>query len=254
MISANTLFHFTNSPENIYNILINNFRPRYCLENMRFIQGFDVIELNVPLISFCDIPLSQINNHINTYGKYAIGLKKEWAIKNGISPVLYLYNKSNTHRIIKELLTSAIKLDKINQLAFQTNSSDASIEHLDFLFHCKDYKGEMWRKDRLLKDIIFYNEREWRYVPNLKELEKLKIPLSFYKENRTEVQSLNEKLNSFELKFTPKDIKYIIISSEKERISMIKEIENIKGEHFSLYDLKELNSKIISTEQISSDF
>jgi len=33
-ISANTLFHFTSSMENLLGILTNEFRPRFCLENL----------------------------------------------------------------------------------------------------------------------------------------------------------------------------------------------------------------------------
>lgn len=50
-----------------------------------------------PMVCFCDIPLSQIKNHTNSYGKYAIGLKKEWAQKWHISDTIHsqrlLYNE-----------------------------------------------------------------------------------------------------------------------------------------------------------------
>jgi len=32
-LSANSLFHFTNSLENLLNILKEEFRPRFCLED-----------------------------------------------------------------------------------------------------------------------------------------------------------------------------------------------------------------------------
>ena len=86
-ISANTLFHFTSSLDNLTGILINDFYPRYCLEDFS-----DFLEhkyrIAIPMVSFCDIPLSQIHNHIKYYGGYALGLKKEWGRRNKISPII----------------------------------------------------------------------------------------------------------------------------------------------------------------------
>lgn len=76
-LSANTLFHFTNNIDNIINILTNEFSPRYCMESFEFLGGCD-LEIAIPMVCFCDIPLSQIKNHIENYGGYAIGLSKEW--------------------------------------------------------------------------------------------------------------------------------------------------------------------------------
>jgi hypothetical protein len=75
-LSANTLFHFTNSFDNLEGILTNEFYPRYCLENFDVILAelLDLRELAIPMISFCDIPLSQIRKHVGYYGCYAIGL------------------------------------------------------------------------------------------------------------------------------------------------------------------------------------
>ena len=54
-LSANTLFHFTNSLENIENILEQEFFPNYSLE---VIQTLDIEkEIAIPMVCFCDIPL-----------------------------------------------------------------------------------------------------------------------------------------------------------------------------------------------------
>jgi hypothetical protein len=82
MISSNTLFHFTDKRENLINILENEFRPHFCLENFNFFahdmnyrEGF---EIAIPMVCFCDIPLSQARIHMKHYGEYGIGLSKEW--------------------------------------------------------------------------------------------------------------------------------------------------------------------------------
>ena len=60
--------------------------------------------LHMPMVSFCDIPISLVDNHLADYGTpspdqkkmigYAIGMKKNWAISNQIDPILYLVPKS----------------------------------------------------------------------------------------------------------------------------------------------------------------
>jgi hypothetical protein len=73
-------------------------------------------------------------------------------------------------------------------------------------------------------------------------------------ENESFILEQNKRIESIKIKFSPKDIKYIIISKESERREIIGMIEEIKGDAYSMLDLKELNSKIISVEQIREDF
>jgi hypothetical protein len=258
MISANTLFHFTKSIENIRNILTNNFKPRYCLERIDFIPNTETdIDLAIPMVCFCDIPLSQIINHVETYGNYAIGLRKEWAMEKSISPIIYLHNNSRTNNIINKLFVSTARIDGLDKLIKGEFTGEASLNLLELLFYCKIYKGRMWRDNLLIDNVTFYNEREWRYIPKLKELEPFNSKYIITKEeyfDESQRMKANKLLTDFQIHFTPKDIKYIIIKNESERIRMVRMIEEIKGNDFSLNELKELSSKIISTEQIKDDF
>ena len=92
-ISANTLFHFVSQRKFLKDILHGKLIPRYCVEHFEindYLKG-DVV---IPMKCFCDIPLSQIYEHTNTYGKFAIGITEEWAQKEGITPVIYIHNQS----------------------------------------------------------------------------------------------------------------------------------------------------------------
>jgi hypothetical protein len=67
-ISANALFHFTRSMENLIGILQREFYPRYALENMNLLETeIPARHMAIPMVSFCDIPLSQVKDHVEYY-------------------------------------------------------------------------------------------------------------------------------------------------------------------------------------------
>ena len=70
------LFHFT-SKDALYGILKETFKVYYSLE--RISGKSKPLEFGVPMVSFCDLKLSELKTHIENYGKYGIGLTKEWA-------------------------------------------------------------------------------------------------------------------------------------------------------------------------------
>src|ERR1700722_14296147 len=102
-LSANSLFHFTEKRADLISILKNGLYVRYSLENYQgLIEEKEEEEVNLPMVCFCDIPLSQVKRHITTYGSYAIGLTKKWGIKNKINPVIYTYYNSSIANILDE--------------------------------------------------------------------------------------------------------------------------------------------------------
>lgn len=97
-ISTSTVFHFTRSSENLISILAHTFRPHFCLEDLNVVmpdsRHEEDLEFAIPMVSFCDIPLSQVSPHLKHYGNYGIGLSKDWAISSGLAPVLYVVRGS----------------------------------------------------------------------------------------------------------------------------------------------------------------
>ena len=113
-ISANTLFHFTSDRKSLLSILKSGFYIRYSLENYDgLINGQS--EIVFPLVSFCDIPISQVKRHTKTYGSYAIGLKKDWGMRNGVNPVVYAYPDSTTSQILNDLYLDIQQLFDIEE-------------------------------------------------------------------------------------------------------------------------------------------
>lgn len=240
-VSSNSLFHFTNSIKNIESILKEDFIPNCSLENL--FSGDDKIEFAYPVVCFCDIPLSQVKEHINVYGNYGIGLSKTWGITNGLNPVLYIETTSNLAININDIFDYIILLTK------QKNTEKAGLSFKQILKHIKSYEGDFNKNGRVYPSYRFYNEREWRYLPEI--IESLnKVGFNHY-ETRL---AFNKRYEHLRLRFTPEDIKYIIIENEAEIGEMIRIIRNLKGDKYSMTQVEKLITRIISAEQILNDF
>lgn len=260
-LSANTLFHFTRSRETLINILKTKFYPRLSLEENFFFSNISS-KIAYPMVCFCDIPLSQIKNHTKSYGKYAIGLKKEWAQNNGISPILYTHKESFITKNLKD------NFKNVNE-AIMNYPTDIRLAKLwgDLIytsFFIKLYKG-MIKVETRNKTVIFYNEREWRYVlPKEiiisllnKELDDTCPNKAFLEEyhfkNKVLVDKINLTNETHGITFEPKDINYIIVEKEDEILPLINELTIIKSK-YSYEDVNILTTRIISMERINEDF
>jgi Putative abortive phage resistance protein AbiGi, antitoxin len=238
-LSTNSVFHFTKSVDAIKSIITSDFRIKYCLET---IEAKDrTIQFAVPMASFCDIPLSQVSSHIDKYGGYGIGLKKSWAKRKGLNPVLYLEKNSS---ILNKVLIPE-KFSEVENRAVQ-----------GFLRFTKNYEGELTRNGELInKEYRFYDEREWRFCPNLEELYNQSEPIIHdieYFQHEKEV--LNSRLHDTRLSFTLRSISYIIVKEEEDILDLI---NHLAESWFSDKDreyIKILTSKIITSRQIKTDF
>lgn len=254
-LSANTLFHYTNSIKHLINILTNEFYPRYCLEEgMNLIFSQDSIEIAIPMVCFCDIPLSQVEQHAKFYGSYAIGLSKEWGKIHKISPVMYSYKDAASAEYIYNLWQGY--LDK-------TDEGIGNIDDLmPFCYFLKPYEGQIWKDGKKRKRLkIFYDEREWRYVPLItKDNHPMGIRGQWIKNTMYLDKEIRKELNGYletdelKLKFTPNDIKYIIVKNESERKEIRDQIIRIKSTKFAPRDIEILTTRILTVEQIMEDF
>jgi hypothetical protein len=239
-ISSNTLFHFTNKIEHIINILENDFRPHYSLEDYNVIFStppVEYLELAIAMVSFCDIPLSQTGEHLNTYGNYGIGLTKEWGNKQGITPILYTHRESSLVGCIRKLIEKFRIFEDRDEL-------------YDIVRFIKPYKGNLWRSNGIKQNVIFYNEREWRYIP-LEHKESLPKDVFLNEMDRNRFNS--GVAERYSIPFTPNDIRYLIVKDEGEILPLIREIERIKSK-YSYDQVKILTTRIITSERIKEDF
>jgi hypothetical protein len=262
-LSSNTLFHFTNTAENLINILTSGFSPKFCLEQFgtnHLMSGKSISkdqedwEEAIPITCFCDLPISHISSHLEFYGSYGIGLSKNWGIKNGLTPLTYIHENSCQLTYLSKLGQIAWAAEKTKKVYNKENARVLVVELSGFF---KPYEGEMWRINKYVTK-RFYDEREWRYIPFLHPKETIEFKEDY---RLTKTEFLNEvkraKANKYvkdnhSLEFNFEHIKYIIIKNDNEAKAMTEAINS--SDKFNEEQKIILFTKIISTEQIKEDF
>ena len=158
-ISSNALFHYTDKMSTIESILKEGFLLSLCKESI----------FAIPMVSFCDIPISNAKYYFDNYGSYGIGMNLDWEIRNKLNPVLYI--ESNSY--LSDKFDAGIEAGA--QL-YDEHIPDSILGKYNIITHlvieshryAKPFKGDLIRKGQLIeKDYKFYNEREWRYIPDI---------------------------------------------------------------------------------------
>jgi hypothetical protein len=202
------------------------------------------------MVCFCDIPLSQVRDHINTYGKYGLGISKAWGKRKGLNPVIYLTKNSRLSEMMNNVVEAVI-WSQPNPL------QDAYMEMMNYV---KPYTGPLRRNGRIVKKSVrFYDEREWRYVPSTDVMKSHNIEASLQRhvyQNPAKMANANSRLqlDGIRLQFKPADIKYIIVDDEPEILTMVRALKNIKGTRYDTDTIELLTSRITTTKQILNDF
>ena len=246
------LFHFTNK-ESLFSILKKTFKISYARE---IILGRDVKrEFAVPMVSFCDLRLSELKNHINKYGSYGIGLSKKWANYHGISPVMYI----NRHSYIADNLNNGLNgiYNHLNKLkdASKLDTLDKSYRNILKTYQfIKNYEGHLIRKGNLINENYrFAEEREWRYVPSLEETGVEPFIAKTNIDTDAKKQKYNDRISDISLHFQPNDIRYLIVKNPDEIEGLINHLNEVKG-MFQDITRNKLISKILTVKQIHDDF
>ncbi len=183
---------------------------------------------------------------MSKYGKYGIGVTKSWAKKHKITPVLYTTDQNDICDKLSKFIKN-LENDKVS------TSSKMPFEEC-LLYRTKrvtanDIEAQYYNTAKRPK---FYNEREWRYIPDITEQVHLVLYTSPKKKNKdfynVENNRLSETTNSQRINVSAEDVRYLIIpeSDRKDFISFLKI-------HFPT-NSDEYISRIITIEQIKADF
>jgi len=247
-ISLNSVIHYTDTLDNLKAILTEGFHVKYCLEN---VTGQSVA---FPMVSFCDIPLSEVLPHTKHYGEFAIGLTKSWAKTNNLNPVLYISEDSFLDRKFKD------QIDRLNQDVPKGNEKDWFWlkQIIAVMSYVKNVHGQITKNGNTF-NVNHYNEREWRYVPTEDQLKLSGIqtfPINFQIYGPTYVHNkakINSYLKPLKLKFQAKDVTHLIVRDIDQAKLIIPFLRNqfssIPGDDIDL-----LITKVITIQQITEDF
>lgn len=241
---SHTLFHFTKNIEFLKDILVNGFWPRYCLEDSGWYGG-DGYSVAYPMVCFCDIPLSRVGDHVVFYGNYGVGVTREWAQSNELSPVLYLNQNTPVHAALSALVNGNI----VGSGYYNESNSDVN----RLMANIKPLQGTM-RYDGGMIVKEFYQESEWRAVPVDRGSSDV-LPWVSERQYQDEnfIFEANAKVKELKsLKLTPADIKYIFVKSDSDISSIVKFLQD-KLDSYPVAQLNVLISRIVSLETIQRD-
>ncbi len=220
-ISSTTLFNFTES----YEYLINNLEYGIFCKNTYEKLPLKDCGYSAPLVSFCDIPLSLIKEHLEWYGNFGIGINRTYARSLRVHPVWYITSE-NLH--IKNLLKSGTITEQDRKNLFP------------FL---KQYMGYQYNLNNEYKRKRLYNEREWRYIS---DFDKVNL---FLNKKRTVV---NVKKFETRMIIDFAQIEYIIVDNAESLKKIIADLKSIcKSKKARYYDII---SKLITVRNILRDF
>lgn len=311
--NASSCLHFTKTMSTLKLILRNGLRHSYAFEEFpkNIIQNFinecsnavfdmgtfgakDGWGMAIPMVSFCDIPITRANNHSKDYGKYVIGLDKRFLLEINryfFNPVVYvnsdflkeaiafftserlrtmdrilLGTKNNAASFDATLFTdknSCQEILKALPMQFQQEFEQRANETFYSYILLSLYKP-IYGKDTYGKNRMFYDEREWRmFLPNTDEFSWLLACTR--KEFLETKKSLNDQIATSEDAYLQipcncwDAITHIIVKHEYQREALIDYILNSRKLFGCQIEKDEkaklkLIGRITSFEQINKDY
>ena len=152
------------------------------------------------MISLCDLPLSEFASNNWTYGDFAIGLSRDWGIRNGVNPVCYCHKNSFFLNRLLGCFEMQPQLKVVNRI-------------LNCCAYLKYVQGPLTTSNKKYKNYRFYDEREVRIVFD-SQIEGGKFMLNKEEYELYKKDHGNSLINKF-LDFGVADIMYIVTNSTK---------------------------------------
>lgn len=223
-LSTNILWHQTNN-EGIKNIIENKrFVCSYSLETIFWKRSNRKIAF--PMISFCDIPFSDMHEYLldkegkmsGKYGKYTIGMKREWGKAYRLSPVWYRDKDSNSLRS---------QMDSYKEIEDKSYEKYSNMDKLLWFItaNTKNHDGNLSKYQ--ISSYRFFDEHECRFVPDFDCVMGNKKSPSLSEEQYKQYKEENGSslICDIHIPFTVKDISYILVSQANQ----IKRIKKLFG-------------------------
>ncbi len=252
-IQADTLFTFMTHLEFlITSVKQSMLSPRYCEEDVSYLNINEIKKLAFPMKCFCDINMHKLDEHLDWYGFYGLAFPKEWGMKNRIQPVQYINPDSYLCEDFFEAFSAALKVKSLEGDSAQSKMKNFLLHEI---FYYKPYSGKIEnRNTKQIEEKCFTDECEWRFVPNVTSKDYYQV---IYNDNVLNSGTLIDLSNSMlgipeiSLKFNYSDLKYIIVKSVADFEKLTKEIINLNLDQIVEH---ELISKIIIWDKSRGDF
>ena len=197
------------------------------------------------MISLSDIPLADIGEYMEQYGGYLFGFSRQWVIKNGFNPVWYCEKDLAAINKHKELLKNA-------SIGASKNASYNS--HVALLYYyasfMKDIEGELYVKSKncTYTNYRFYDEREYRFVPDYDSLKNENIAPVLIEEkyNKYKESNGNSRIDK-KISFSLEDLEIIIVKTDNQVRVLREYLTKKKISSIHVFSHKEIKQNIIGT-------
>lgn len=162
---------------------------------------------------------------------------------------MYVDENSNTANVIKTTFERFLDLHKKNE-EYDKEIFDA---FFNLTQYCKNYEGPLKHGKINDEKYRFYNEREWRFIPNKEMLgeNKKAVLISEYVKDK---EKFNKTIEDIYLKFNVENISYIIVNDSDEIPEILELINKSFEDSCTAKQLKVLGTKILTVNQIFNDF
>lgn len=209
---SDSLFRFDPEPDRLIAALQNGgFTLNYVLEDFFYLGISGLSKIAFPMICFCDIPDrdGRLGPHMNHYGHFGIGLRKEWGIAKGMQPVHYLADGSPFAEDLRNAIGAAAELSstrKRGNIGTLASFLVSTLAYLKPVYGINDGKN-----------YCFEDECEWRYIATSLPPD---MPSVLPNPGDSELQNFSITLRhpkTHLLKFDYGDITRIFVNSPAER-------------------------------------
>ena len=310
---SSSLFHFTQRFDALHNILKNGLRFSYSIEflpkefsynnfntnkptecaDLEHFSTRNFAGVGIPMVCFCDIPLTRAKFHSQNYGKYAIGYNKEFAkeIFKGLNPVYYLSSDKIINAFIYLSMLKAEKLEEnksydiplsgSNLMRTAVFNSSDEMQRNSFVFNSIDSINRLFAFAKLYqiedkasgKSFEYYKEHEWRmcyldyendvtnWIWDCKSKKDLIEPNTRLHKSKYAYTSLKTDYKEVSLFIMKHLISHIIVKKETQVIRLadkISKMNRFMGIPLNKTDDKKIRdfliSRISSFEQIEKDY
>ena len=218
------LYHCTSMTALMRILQSRAFYPFFCLEEASYLKAS--VRFAFAVVCFADLRRSELKEHMGRFSSEVyVKMSKEWAIRKNVSPVTYYSEKSTLSSAIYRALVDYAVAHREDLKIF--NPVNLMLGLL------KQYRGHYY--DKHLKafssrEVCFYLEREWRYLPLVKDFEAYYMEETEFRNEELRQAKQKELVDkSYVLDFTWDDV-IEVGGSFKHAIALI----NVLSKLFSI--------------------